>query len=292
MTALQVHAGRLADLVGDGCKLDWLLLALLGLGTGAFGVMVGIGGGLILVPMLLLFFDIEPAVVAGTTLALVAINSFSGSAAYSLQGLVDRRSGLLFGAAAIPGAITAPFVVAAVAGSTFRVLFGLLLLGVAIHTLVWSCATAPEVPKRPARAFTRDRRIITRRGQRYEYRYNEALATAFNVVVGFISTFFGTGGGFIRTPVLVAAFGFPVRVAVATSIFAMSIYATAGALVHALLGHVDLYPTLVWVGAGLLVGSQLGVPLSSRVQSVWLMRLLVLLLLIMGARLLMQGALG
>ena len=61
---------------------------------------VGTGGGVILVPMLMLLFDIEPAVVAGTSLTLVALNSFSGSLAYRRQGLVDRRSGLLFGAAA------------------------------------------------------------------------------------------------------------------------------------------------------------------------------------------------
>ena len=270
----------------------WLLL--LGLGTGGFGIVVGTGGGLVLVPMLLLFFDMEPAVVAGTSLTLVALNSFSGSLAYRRQGLVDRRSGLLFGAAAAPGSVVAPFVVASVAGGTFRVLFGLLLVGLAVQMLARSRARAP-VPassKRPVPAFARSRHIATRVGQEFDYEYNELLAAGFNVVLGFISAFFGTGGGFIRTPVLVAAFGFPLRVAVATSIFALSIYATTGALVHAYLGHVDWYPTFVWTGLGLIFGAQAGALISLRVQSVWIFRLLIGLLLVAGVRLLMQGVVG
>ena len=76
----------------------WLLL--LGFGTGTLGVMVGIGGGIVLVPVLLFATDMEPAVVAGTSLALVAVNSYAGSWTYRRMGLVDLRSGLLFSAAA------------------------------------------------------------------------------------------------------------------------------------------------------------------------------------------------
>ena len=53
--------------------MDWLWLALLGFGTGAYGTLVGAGGGFILGPALLIFFDMEPQVVAGTALAAVAI---------------------------------------------------------------------------------------------------------------------------------------------------------------------------------------------------------------------------
>ena len=274
--------------------MDWLWLLVFGLGTGTFGVVVGTGGGLILVPMLLLFSDMEPAVVAGTSLTLVALNSFSGSLAYRRQGLVDGRSGLLFGAAAAPGSVVAPFVVASVAGGTFRVLFGLLLVGLAVQMLARSRVHVPALAssKRPGRAFTGSRHITTRGGEEFDYDYNELLAVGLNGILGFISAFFGTGGGFIRTPVLVTSFGFPMRVAVATSIFALSIYATTGALVHAYLGHVDWYPAFVWTGLGLIVGGQAGALLSARVRSLWIFRMLIVLLLAVGIRLLIQGAVG
>ena len=273
--------------------VESIWLALLGLGTGTFGIMVGTGGGIILVPMLLFFSDMEPAVVAGTSLALVAVNSYSGSRAYRRMGLVDLRSGLLFAGAAIPGSLVAPFVVEAVAGAAFRVLFGLLLLGMAVQMVVRpriareaSTESKPLVP-----AMVTSRNITTARGQVFHYHFNETVATTFNAALGFISAFFGTGGGFLRTPVLVAAFSFPVRVAVATSVFALSIYTTTGGLVHAYLGHVDWYPTFLWVGVGLLAGSQIGARLAARIQTFWILRLLTALLALMGARLLMQGLL-
>ena len=80
--------------------------------------------------------------------------------------------------------------------------------------------------------------------------------------------------------------------AVATSIFALSMYATAGAGVHALLGHVVWYPTFVFAGLGLLIGSQVGVRLASGTRNQWTMRMLIALLVVMGTRLVMDALLG
>ena len=254
--------------------MDLLWLVLLGFGTGAYGVLVGAGGGFILGPVLLIFFDLEPVVAAGTSLALVAVNSISGSQVYRRLGLVDVRSGFLFAAAAIPGSILAPFVLSQVAPAAFRILFGLLLVGLAVGKTV------------------RRRRIVTDDGQVFEYQFNEAVAAVFNLFLGFVSSFFGTGGGFLRTPVLVAFFGFPLRVAVATSIFALSFYTTAGALTHAWLGHVDWYPTFVWAGIGFIAGGQTGARLAGRVRGTWVLRLLLVVVLVLGIRLLIEGIRG
>ena len=271
--------------------MDWLWLALLGLGTGSYSVLVGTGGGLILAPMLLLIFDKTPEVVAGTSLALVAVNSFSGTAAYHRLGLIDRRSGLLFAAAALPGSVAAPFIVEHVTAGTFGVLLGLILVGLAGYMLVWPRIGAQaQIRSRPlVPIMVTTRQITTAGDQVHEYQFNEALATSINVFLGFMAAFFGTGGGFLRTPVLIAAFSFPVRVAVATSVFALSIYATAGSAVHAYLGHVDWYPTFVWTGLGLIVGAQIGARLAGTVRTLWIVRMLVALLLVVGVRLLVEG---
>ena len=257
--------------------------------------MVGAGGGIIMAPVLLLFFDIAPAEVAGTSLGLVAVNSFSGAAAYIHMRLVDRRSGLLFALAAIPGSVGAPFAVAAVAPEQFKAIFGALLLALAAHMLARRIGSErrgkqPAAPGRGRIGWRRKVRHVGRADRVYEYEFNEGLAIGFNALLGFATTFLGTGGGFVRTPVLVAGFGFPVRIAVATSVFALAFYATAGAAVHAALGHVDWYPTFVWAGAGFLVGSQVGARLGSRVPAVWIIRLLAGLLIVMGVSLLAQAA--
>ena len=107
--------------------MEWPLL-IIGFLTGVYGVMVGAGGGFILVPILVLFWGIDPSTAAGTSLALVAINSWSGSYGYRKIKLIDYRSGFLFAIAAIPGSVFAPIILGYVDSSAFKALFGLLLL--------------------------------------------------------------------------------------------------------------------------------------------------------------------
>ena len=138
--------------------------------------------------------------------------------------------------------------------------------------------------------FTMTKRsIVSSKGKEFNFQFNESLATAFNLLLGFISSFFGTGGGFIRTPVLVSGFKFPIQVAVATSIFALSIYATLGAAVHTYLGNVDWYPTFIYSGVGLIIGGQIGARLMEYVKGSLILKILLFVVLIMGVYLILQG---
>ncbi len=269
---------------------------LLGFGTGVYGVLVGAGGGFILGPVLLIFFGLNKEAAAGTALALVAANTISGTPVYLRMGRVDRRSGLLFAAAAIPGSVIGAFALTAVAGSVFRILFGLVLIALTVQITLGrriGRRLGSSENKAPTAGRTvRTRRIVMRDGRAFEYTFNEGKATAFNIVLGFLSSFFGTGGGFLRTPILVAAFGFPVQIATATSIFALSFYTTAGAVTHAALGHVDWWPTFVWAGVGLVAGGQVGARLAPRVRGAMILRLLWVVVLGLGIRLLIEGIRG
>ena len=283
---------------------EWVTLALVGFVTGVFGVLVGAGGGFILVPILRIFFDKDPAIVAGTVLALVAANSISGAFAYRYMRVVDKRSAYLFAAAAIPGSVIAPFVLKkALEGlpGVFDAMFGLLLVILAVRIATQQFDSGRQSRLGRARSRRRSfinpqtlhrRRITAESGETYRYRLNERWAVLINFVLGFISSFFGVGGGFLRTPILVYAFGFPVQVAVATSIFALSFYTTAGAATHAFIGNIEWFPTFVFAGIGLVTGGQIGARLSGKVQGPWIMRLLMLVILAMGVQLMIQGFLG
>ena len=290
--------------VGWQQAVQWITLALVGFVTGVFGVLVGAGGGFILVPILRIFFDKDPAIVAGTVLALVAANSISGAFAYRYMRVVDKRSAYLFAAAAIPGSVIAPFVLKKVLEGlpgVFDAMFGLLLVILAVRIATQQFDSGRQSRLGRARSRRRSfinpqtlhrRRITAESGETYRYRLNERWAVLINFVLGFISSFFGVGGGFLRTPILVYAFGFPVQVAVATSIFALSFYTTAGAATHAFIGNIEWFPTFVFAGIGLVTGGQIGARLSGKVQGPWIMRLLMFVILAMGVQLMIQGFLG
>ena len=278
----------------------WLWLALLGIGSGALGVLVGAGGGFIIAPLLRIFFDKNPEIVAGTTVTLVAINSISGAFAYRSMRVVDRRSAVIFALAAIPGSVVAPFALSSALEGVpgiYDFPFGLLLILLAVRIATQKgVADEPTPPSKLRRgprfvkAASLKRRVLTTRaGRTYRYRLHEGYAAVVNLVLGFVSSFFGIGGGWLRTPFLVYVFGFPVQIAVATSIFTLSFYTTAGAATYALRGAVEWFPTLLFTGAGLIVGAQIGASLSTVVQGIWIMRLLMLLIFAMGVYLAVNG---
>lgn len=277
--------------------LNWAYLILIGFGTGLCGVVVGAGGGFILGPILLIFFDIEPEIVAGTTLALVAINSISGGIAFKRMGLVDIRSGLLFAAAALPGAIGAPFVIGAVEGNLFRLLFGILLVILSVGLILrQKVPESQDLNSQPNQATVTKfistvvtRTIITKENKVYMYEFNELLAMSVNIFLGFASSFFGTGGGFLRTPLLVYLFNFPVQIAVATSIFTLTFVATAGVITHVTLGNINWFPVLIMSGFGIVIGGQIGARIANKLQGVWIMRILLVLVLTLGGRLIYEG---
>ena len=275
--------------------LELLFMALAGVGSGAYGVLVGAGGGFILSPVLLLLPNAAPEKVAGTVLAAIAINSALVAWTYRDVRVVDYRSGWLFAAAAVPGAIIGAIGVGAAPPELFRTAFGVLLILLAVQLAIRPYVVRANRDRKRRRfqrllAITRrSRRVRTRDGQEYDYEFNEALATSFNVALGFLSGFFGIGGGFLRTPILILAFGFPARVAAATSVFALAIYGTAGAVIHGAQGHIEWFPMLVFAGVGLTIGGQIGARISRYVRGVWVLRMLLVVVLALGAQLVWAG---
>lgn len=245
--------------------LIYPLLALLGFGAGALGTMIGAGGGFILVPILLLLFPgYSPEIITSMSLAVVLLNSLSGSAAYARMRRIDYRSGLLMAAATIPGAVIGAAASAYIPLKTFHILFGLALMGVAGFLFL-------------SKKGYNDRKIS------FGISNNFGLGTGMNFFIGLFSTMMGIGGGVIHVPTLVYVFDFPVHIATATSQFVLSFVALAGVMVHLRTGA--LYPFLwhiAFLSIGAVLGSQLGARFSARLKGERIMRVLSLVLALSG----------
>ena len=107
----------------------WIVLSLfvLGIVVGIYGVSIGSGGGFITAPLLIILFDFDYNVAAGTSLVTVALSSISGSITYLRLGYVYLRGALLFGIVAIPGTILGAFGLRLVSGEVFEVFYGILI---------------------------------------------------------------------------------------------------------------------------------------------------------------------
>ncbi len=261
------------------------VLVAIGLGVGAFGTLIGAGGGFILTPTLLLLYPRESAqTLTAISLAAVFFNAASGSAAYARQRRIDYRSGLVFALATLPGAVGGAIVVGSVSRSVFDAIMGVLLALLAGWLLVGERWPLPQ-PER----HLEQRTLVDRTGERYVYAVPLRRGAVYSLAVGFLSSFLGIGGGVIHVPLLLRALGFPTHIATATSHFVLAIMAGAGSITHIALGsfaHRHGMRRAAALSLGVVCGAQIGARVSLRLRGPVIQWLLGAALLALSARLL------
>jgi hypothetical protein len=274
--------------------IDYWWLLPLGVLIGAFGTLIGAGGGFILVPILLLVYPNEKTeLITAISLAVVFFNALSGSFAYARMKRVDYKSGIIFAIATIPGAILGALSTAYVPRRAFDLIFGVLMVVAAV--VLWlsareehSTRPAPKISPVSEKATTRltERHLVDAEGVHYHYVFNLRLGVILSIFVGYLSSVLGVGGGFIHVPALSRLLNFPVHIATATSHFVLAIMALTGTLVHVAQGvfaH-GLRRTAI-LAVGVLIGAQAGAWLSNRTGGKTIIRGLAVALAFVGIRL-------
>jgi len=266
----------------------YLALIALGIAVGCYGTLIGAGGGFVLMPVLLLLYpDQSAGLLTSISLAVVFFNALSGSEAYALQKRIDYRSGFMFSLATIPGAILGALNTAYVPRRLFDLIFAVLLLAAAVF-LVWQ-PLKRKISRKAAGAdrFRLTRRLVDTQGITYEYDFNWLLGVTISLIVGYVSSFLGIGGGIIHVPALSYFLNFPVHIATATSHFILAIMALTGTIVHILEGNFahGVHRTIA-LAIGVVLGAQIGARLSNKVHGRWIIRGLAMALGIVGLRIL------
>lgn len=239
--------------------LQIVAFVALGLFAGTYGTLVGVGGGLLIVPVLLLAHA-APKDAAGTSMAVILANAASGSYSYLRQRLVNVRAGFIFAIAGLPGALLGGLADQYVPRRLFSLLFGLLLAVIAARIFITEGQR--DDADRPA--------IAPEHPHAKEFAWMPAAAIGLGA--GFVASMFGIGGGLVFVPSLVYLFAFPAHVATATSTFIIALNAIFATASHAYYGDV-LWGPAVAIAAGAVVGAQIGSRVAKHVRRAALLRL-------------------
>jgi uncharacterized protein len=265
---------------------DYFWLIGLGLAVGLYGTLIGAGGGFVLMPILLLLYPkMKAEYLTAISLTVVFFNAVSGSEAYAIMKRIDYKSGLMFAAATIPGAVLGALNTAWVPRRLFDGIFSVILLAGAAF-LFWRPTLHHQHPGGQARHHLETRRhIVAIEGDTYDYAFNPMVGIGISFVVGYVSSFLGIGGGIIHVPALIYLLDFPVHVATATSHFILAIMSLSGTLVHIWTGDLSsgVNQTLA-LAIGVMLGAPLGAQLSNHIQGTWIVRSLGLALGVVGVR--------
>lgn len=254
---------------------------------GAFGTIVGAGGGFVLVPVLLLLFpDREAETITAMSLFVVTANAISGSIAYSRQRRIDYAIGALFGLSTLPGAVAGAIVVSYIPRRLFDAIFGVTLFSIGAYLALRGGIHAIQ---KPATGWgVVHRQITDRAGQQFYYSFQLWKGMLLSVGVGFLSSLLGIGGGVIHVPIMTTILHFPVHIATATSQFVLAFVAAEGTSVHFLSGTLGWNQTLAdaaLLAVGAVAGAQLGAFAARRMPPGHIVRVLAAALMLVGVRL-------
>ena len=259
--------------------------------VGAFGTLVGAGGGFALVPVLLLLYPKkDPETITSMSLLVVCANATSGSLAYARQKRIDYRSGAWFAVGTFPGAIAGAIVVGYIPRREFDAMFATVLIVLGTFLILRSTNTLIAEPV-TGRGVVR-RRIRDAKGNTFVYSFHLWKGVLISTFVGFMSSLLGIGGGIIHVPVMASMLHFPVHIAAATSHFVLAFMAAEGTAVHLATGALTWDRSLIQallIGAGAIPGAQLGALLSHRVHGAVIIRALAAALVLVGVRLAVQA---
>jgi uncharacterized membrane protein YfcA len=267
------------------------LLFLFGAATGLLGSLLGIGGGLVLVPLFTQVYDLSTPMAVGTSLWCVFFNSLSGSLVYLRQKRVDIPLGLVFAVSTFPGALLGIALAHFVGRPTFDLLFGLLLAAAGVLLTGVGTSGRNGSPVRPVRGLRgRERTLTDAAGNSFTYRASFRLGALVSAGVGVFSSFFGIGGGILHVPLLHRIFGMDIHIAAATSHFILVFTSLAGAMTQTIVGGVWQVDNLLALGLGVALGAQIGARLALRTRPRRLVILVAVAMMGAGVRLVWQGA--
>lgn len=274
--------------------MEYIVLILIGLIAGIIGALVGLGGGIVIVPALLFFgnstsllHSISPQVAVGVSTVIMIFTGLSSTLTYMKHKTVDYQAGLIFLIGSAPGGIIGAYVNKILDIHSFSLYFGLFMILIAIILLIRNYIKPITFKKGKGKII----KIFNHNGEEITYGYHPLIAVLIAFAVGFCSGLFGIGGGSIMVPVMILLFFFPPHVAVATSMFMVFLSSLTNSITHISLGNVNWLYTFALI-PGAWFGAKFGALINTRIKSNSVEFLLKIVLILFGIRLVYQGITG
>jgi len=268
------------------------LVCLGSLLAGLLGSLTGLGGGVVLVPLLTLFFHVDIRYAIGASLVSVIATSSGAAAAYVKEGFSNIRIGMFLEIATTVGALVGAFIATRVPTRAIAIIFGVVLLYSAFLSRRPHPKSEWHNPPDPLATRLRlNGSFPTPEGLRH---YNPVRVPAgFSLMfgAGTLSGLLGIGSGAVKVLAMDQAMKIPFKVSTTTSNFMIGVTAAASAGVYLNRGYID--PGLSMpVMLGVLAGSLIGTRILVKAETKWLRIVFSLVIAVLGVQMVYSGIAG
>ena len=269
-----------------------LLIAMCSLVAGFLGALTGLGGGVVLVPLLAVLFRVDIRYAIGASLVSVIATSSGAAAAYVKEGFTNIRVGMFLEIATTIGALVGAFLATRIPTAALAIVFGIVLLYSAY--LAAQPRPLPPASEQPDPLATRlklNGSYPTENGLRHYYVRRVPAGFSLMFGAGALSGLLGIGSGAVKVLAMDQAMRIPFKVSTTTSNFMIGVTAAASAGVYLRRGYIDpglSMPVMLGVLAGSLLGTRVLVKAQTRLLRLIFSGVIVLL----GLEMIYKGVTG
>ena len=265
----------------------FIVLLALGILVGLPASMCGLGGGFILVPTLILVFNLSPQNAIAISLVAMCGTTVSATICYIRQRRVDYKLALLYDIFDIPGVVVGAYLTTVLPKNLLIGLCGFLILFLSLLMLRALRAKATSNAEAEACSVGWNRKVSDSMNKVFEYRIRRpGLIVVSSLLSGLVTGLVGLGGGITDTTTMMLL-GIPSHIAVASSEFAMALTNGAGVITHGFLQNIHLgYAVPITIGT--ILGAQVGVLLAKRTKQRTLKLILSVVALLFSVRLILD----
>jgi uncharacterized membrane protein YfcA len=273
--------------------LEFTVLVFAGsLVAGFLGALTGLGGGVVLVPLLTILFKVDIRYAIGASLVSVIATSSGAAAAYVKEGFSNIRIGMFLEIATTTGALLGAFLAARISSSAIAIIFGAVLIYSAfLSRKPRGPSVEEQQPDKLGTLLKMNGSFPTAEGERVYCVRRVPAGFSLMFGAGALSGLLGIGSGAVKVLAMDQAMKIPFKVSTTTSNFMIGVTAAASAGIYLSRGYIDpgiAMPVMLGVLAGSLVGSRILVTAETK----WLRVIFALVILFLGLQMMYQGITG
>ena len=273
--------------------LDFVIsLSIISVAAGLLGALVGLGGGIVIVPVLTLIYHVDIRLAIGASILSVIATSSGAAVTYVRERLTNLRAGMFLEIATTIGAVTGAYITTLISGNILFVLFAAVLIYSALAMI--RKRREADVLKvshdRIANYFRLHGAYYDKSQRKYiSYKISGTkIGLGLMYIAGLISALLGVGSGALKVPAMDIAMHMPIKASAATSDFMIGVTAAASAGTYFARGQIN--PVIAApVAIGILLGAIIGSRLLNRITPKYIQILFVVVLFVIAAEMLQRG---
>jgi uncharacterized membrane protein YfcA len=260
--------------------------------AGLLGALTGLGGGIVIVPMLTILFHVDIRYAIGASLVSVIATSSGAAAAYVREGFTNMRVGIFLEIATTSGALGGAAIAGFIPTRALAILFGLVLLYTAARSIQGRHETAPVTgPHKWADRLRLNGSYPSGTGIEAYSVQRVPAGFVLMIAAGMLSALLGIGSGVVKVLAMDRTMRLPFKVSTTTSNFMIGVTAAASAGIYLHRGYID--PELTFpVMLGVVVGATTGARILGRAKVGWLRALFTVVVIVLAGEMLYKGASG